>query len=321
MNIFKNAILFGAATATIFLGTTLQQTAVAGTLNLGWNYAIDPSYDSLDSDGMGGITAGETIFEIYGMAVKDDVSTNTIWVAISANLPLTGKPTGDFVDGYPVSNRNIGFGDLFWDFSRKENFKVASDSNSLFGIRFAPNNDSNAAITGVYSGVKAKSVVAQNAGWSNLYNHNINGILPRKSMDAGMGDLAWNDAYYSPYLTEGSHSQPETLIPNIIESGTKVGDITMVSDVDLAAAGFALGVFPARGSKTIGFKFDKSLLPVDDYVANLILECNNDAIALEGKTEPLPPQQAVPEPSTILATFLGFGAIATWRKRKQKLAV
>ncbi|MCC3414301.1 MAG: PEP-CTERM sorting domain-containing protein [Microcoleus sp. PH2017_29_MFU_D_A] len=321
MNIFKNTILFGATTATIFLGTTLQQTAIAGTLNLGWNYAIDPSNDSLDSDGRGGITAGGTIFEIYGMAVKDDVSTNTIWVAISANLPLTGKPTEEFVNGYRVSNRNIGFGDLFWDFSGKRNFKAASDSNSLFGIRFTPNNDSNAASTGVYSGVKAKSVVAQNAGWSNLYNHNINGIFPRVGMDARMGDLAWNDSYYSPYFTQGSHSQPETLIPNIIESGTKVGDITMVGDAELAAAGFALGVFPARGSQTIGFKFDKSLLPVDDYVATLILECNNDAIALEGKTEPLPPQEAVPEPSTLLATFLGFGAIATWRKRKQKLAV
>jgi hypothetical protein len=320
MNIFKNAILFGAATATIFLGTTIQQTAVAGTLNLGWNYAIDPSYDSLDSDGMGGITAGGTIFEIYGMAVKDDVSTNTIWVAISANLPLAGKPTGDFVDGYPVSNRNIGFGDLFWDFSGTGNFKAASDSNSLFGIRFAPNNDSNVASTGVYSGVKAKSVVAQNAGWSNLYNHNINGIVPQVGMDARTGDLAWNDPYYSPYLTQGSHSQPETLIPNVIESGTKVGDITMVGDAELVVAGFALGVFPAGGSQTIGFKFDKSLLPVDDYVATLIIECNNDAIALEGKTEPLLPQEVIPEPSTLLATFLGFGAIATWRKRKQKLA-
>jgi PEP-CTERM motif len=323
VNIFKNAILFGAATATIFFAATAKQTAVAGTLNLGWNYAIDPSYDSLDEDGMGGITAGGTIFEIYGMAVKDDVSTNTIWVAISANLPLTGKPTGDFVDGYPVSNRNIGFGDLFWDFSGKRNFKAASDSNSLFGIRFAPNNDSNAASTGVYSGVKAKSVVAQNAGFSNLYNHNINGVFPRVGMDARMGDLDWNDSYYSPYLTQGSHSQPETLIPNIIESGTKIGDITMVADAELMAAGFALDVIPDRLSKTqtIGFKFDKSLLPVDSYVATLILECNNDAIDLEGKTEPLPPEEAVPEPSTVLATFLGFGVIGAWRKRKQKLAV
>lgn len=76
MKIFKTAILFGAATATIFLATTAKQTAVAGTLNLGWNYAIDPSYDSL----------GGSQYEIYGMAIKDDLVTNTIWVAISGKL-------------------------------------------------------------------------------------------------------------------------------------------------------------------------------------------------------------------------------------------
>ncbi|MEG4320504.1 MULTISPECIES: PEP-CTERM sorting domain-containing protein [unclassified Microcoleus] len=319
MNIFKTAILLAAATATIFLGTTAKQAARAGTLTLGWNYAIDPSYDSLDSNGMGGITAGGTIYEIYGMAVKDDVAADTIWLAISANLPLTGNPTEDMVNGYPVSNRNIGFGDLFFDFSGQKNFKAASDSNSLFGIRFAPNNDSNAPSTGVYSGVKAKSVVAQNAGWSNFYNHSVNGVLPRTGMEARTGDLAWNDSYYNPYTSEGSHSRPESLIPNVIESGNKVGDITMVGDAELAAAGFALGVFP--GSQTIGFKFDKSLLPVGSYVATLIQECNNDAMAIKGDTQPLPPKESVPEPSSILATLLGFGALGAWRKRKQNLAV
>jgi len=89
----------------------------------------------------------------------------------------------------------------------------------------------------------------------------------------------------------------------------------MVNDAELAAAGFALGVLPGRGSQTIGFKFDKSLMPVDNYFATLILECNNDAMALLGETEP------VPEPSSILATLLGVGAIGNWRKRKQKSAV
>ncbi|MCC3408452.1 MAG: PEP-CTERM sorting domain-containing protein [Microcoleus sp. PH2017_10_PVI_O_A] len=322
MKRFKTAILLGAATATIFFGSTAKQAARAETLNLGWDYAIDPSYDSLDSNGMGGITAGGTIYEIYGMAIKDDVSTNTIWIAINANLPLTGNPTEDTVNGYPVSNRNIGFGDLFFDFSDRNNFKAASDSNSLFGIRFAPNNDSNAPSTGVYSGVKAKSVVAQNAGWSNFYNHSVNGVLPLTGLEARTGDLGWNDSYYNPYTSEGSHSRPESLIPNVIESGNKVGDITMVGDAELVAAGFALNVIPAPStSRNIGFKFDKSLLSIGSYVATLIQECNNDAIALKGETQPLSPPEAVPEPSSILATLLGFGAIAARRKRKQKLAV
>jgi hypothetical protein len=314
--LFKTAILFGAA-ATIFLAANVKQTAIAGTLNLGWNYAIDPNYDSLADDGMGGVIAGNTIYEIYGMAIKDDVSANTIWIAINANLPLLGNDTGPRVGNYEISNGNIGFGDLFLDFSGKNNFKSASDSNSLFGLRFASNNDSNTPSVGVYSGVKAKSVVAQNAGWSNFYNHNVNGVLRRQGRDAATGDLAWNDAYYNPYLTQGSHSQPETLIPNIIESGTKVGDITMVDDAALVAAGFALDVLkPSNTSRTIGFKFDKSLLPIGEYVATLILECNNDAIALEGETH-----EAIPEPSFIFGTLLGFGAIVARRKHQQKLGI
>lgn len=154
MNIFKTAILFGAATTTIFFAATAKQTAVAGTLNLGWNYASDPSYDSL----------GGSEYEIYGMAVKDDLAANTIWVAITANMPLTGINTGPTLEGMPVSNGNIGWGDLFFDFSGKGNYKAANETNSLFGIRFAPNNDSKTPGTGVYSGVNATSVVTENAG-------------------------------------------------------------------------------------------------------------------------------------------------------------
>lgn len=303
MNIFKIAILL-AATTTIFFGTTAKQAAVAGTLTLGWNYAIDPSYDSL----------GGSEYEIYGMAVKDDATTNSIWVAISANMPVTGINTGPTLEGMPVSNGNIGWGDLFFDFSGKGNYKAANDTNSLFGIRLAPNNDSKTPGTGVYSGVNATSVVTENAGWWNLHNHNA-GLNKKTGFEARMGDLAWNDPYYSPYTNEASFYRPETHIPNVIASGKKVGDITMVGDAELAAAGFALGVLPARGSQTIGFKFDKSLLPVGSYVSTLIIECNNDAMTLIGETE------AVPEPSSILATLLGFGAIAARRKGKQKLAV
>jgi hypothetical protein len=246
------------------------------------------------------------------MAVKDDLAANTIWVAISGNMPVTGIDTGNPYHNLPVSNGNIGWGDLFFDFSGKNSYQDANDTNSLFGIRFAPNNDSKAPSTGVYSGVNATSVVTENAGWWNLHNHN-SGLNRRTGLEAGMGDLAWNDPYYGIYTTPTDFDKSENHIPNIIASGNKVGDITMVGDAELAAAGFALGAFP--GKHTIGFKFDKSLLPVGSYTASLFEECNNDAMAIIGET------QSVPEPSSILATLLGFGALGAWRKRKQKLAV
>ncbi|NJK73998.1 MAG: PEP-CTERM sorting domain-containing protein [Oscillatoriales cyanobacterium RU_3_3] len=302
MNIFKTAILFSAA-ATILLGITTEQTAVAGTLKLDWNYTIDPSNDSL---------GGPEKFELHGMALKDDWAANTIWVAITANMPLTGIDTGNPYEGMTVSNGNIGWGDLFFDFSGNNSYQNANDSGSLFGIRFAPNNDSKAPETGVYSGVKATSVVTENAGWWNLHNQN-SGLNRRTGVESGMGDLAWNDPYYGIYTTPTTFENSANHIPNIIASGNKIGDITMVGDAELAAAGFALGEFPARGKHTIGFKFDKSLLPIGRYTATLLQECNNDPLAAIGAT-------AVPEPSSILATMLGFGAFGVWRKRKQKLA-
>jgi hypothetical protein len=306
MKIFKTAIIFSAA-ATILLGITTKQTAIAGTLTLGWDYTEDADRN----DSLGGIEK----FELYGMAVKDDWAANTIWVAITANLPVIGHDTGPFLDGnpnLPISNGNMGWGDLFFDFSGKNSYQDANDSRSLFGIRFAPNNDSKAPEIGVYSNVNATSVVTENAGWWNLDNHNY-GLNNRTGREAGMGDLAWNAPYYGIYTTPTTFDRSANHIPNIIASGNKIGDITMVGDAELAAAGFALGVFPNSGKHTIGFKFDKSLLPIGSYTATLIEECNNDALAAIGAT-------AVPEPSSILATLLGFGTFGVWRKRKQKLA-
>ncbi|MCC3408450.1 MAG: hypothetical protein JGK17_23265 [Microcoleus sp. PH2017_10_PVI_O_A] len=223
MNIFKTAILFGA-TATIFLAATAKQTAVAGTLTLGWNYTKDAEHN----DSLGGVEH----YEIYGMAVKDDLAANTIWVAISANLPVTGINTGATVNGMPVSNGNIGWGDLFFDFSGKNSYQSANDTNSLFGIRFAPNNDSKAPSTGVYSGVKATSVVTENAGWWNLHNHHA-GLKKKTGLEAGMGDLAWNDPYYGIYTTPTTFDRSSNHIPNIIASGKKVGDITIPHSADI----------------------------------------------------------------------------------------
>ncbi|MCP2728162.1 XDD3 family exosortase-dependent surface protein [Limnofasciculus baicalensis] len=308
----SNSLIFklGSATISFCLISVISQSAQAGTLHNGWNYAIDPNYDSLDSNNSGGVVAGNTIYEIYGMAIKDDVDTNNIWVAINANLPLTGNNTSS------ASNGNIGWGDLFFDFSGLGNFQAANNSQNVIGVRFAPNNDSQTPGIGVYGGVKAVSVVPQNYGWSNLANHNLYGVLPRTGANAAMGDLAWNDPYYNPYTTIGAWSQPETLIPNVIQSGTKIGDISLLNNSDLTAAGLDLGVLPATGSQTFGFKFDKSLLPVGNFIASLILECNNDATALVGETKTVKP---VPEPSATigLAAFgLIFGANQLRKRNK-----
>ena len=308
-----------------------SQSAQAGVLIDNWNYASDPSYDSLAYDrsannGLGGIVAGNTIFEIYGMGIKED--GDQIWVGINTNLPLTGLETGlqhgPESDPFDISNGNIGHGDLFFDFSGLGSFKAASDSASLFAVRFAPNNDSNAPTIGVFDQVKATSVITQNAGWSNLGNHNLNGVLPLTGQPAAMGDLAWNDPYYHPYTEPGEWSRPETLIPNVIASGNKIGDITLLSGDELVAAGFNSSVFPASGRQLFGFKFDKNLLPIGNYIASWIEECMNEGIAIVGRSTPSEPEEenpvaSVPEPGTntaiMLFGFLGF----CWQLKRRKL--
>ncbi|NES96212.1 MAG: PEP-CTERM sorting domain-containing protein [Desertifilum sp. SIO1I2] len=299
--------------ATLLFSLVFSQAALAGTLHNGWNYAIDPSYDSLASDGGNGLLIGGTIYEIYGMAIKDDVQNNRIWVGLNANLPIGGNNVGDTVGGYRISNGNIGWGDLFFDFSGLGNFKAANDSASLFGIRFAGTNDSYVPTIGVYENVQATSVVHLNGGWSNLGNHNIYGIQEHLGLEAAMGDLAWNDPYYAPYTTPGLYSQPHTLVPNVIATGNRIGDITLVNSTELAAAGFDLGYLPATGSETFGFWFEKSLLPAGNFYSTLFLECNNDAIALVGD---LVASKETPEPSTLV----GFGVLAglTWTTRKKR---
>ncbi|XWK89095.1 MAG: hypothetical protein U7127_03225 [Phormidium sp.] len=132
-------------------------------------------------------------------------------------------------------------------------------------------------------------------------------MLPRTGRNAATGELAWNDRYYSPYTSLGDWDLPQTLIPNVIASGTKIGDITILNSSQLTAAGFSTAFLPAVGSQTFGFKFAKSLLPQADYLATLILECNNDAIAIKGSTKVIKAPEKVPEPSTILT--LGIMAL------------
>ncbi len=303
---------------------TLQPAQAESLIN-DWNYTSDSDADSIRRLPNGNYTVGGTIYEIYGTGIKEDA--DHIWVGINTNLPSEGF-TGPF---YGDFSGNVGHGDLFFDFSGLGSFKAASDSASLFAVRFAEENDSGASEIGVYNSVKAKSVVVENNGWSNLYNHNLGGVEPLtdNSNSATMGNLDWDNSYYDPYTKQGDLTIPETLIPNVIDSGNKIGDITLLDEDELISAGFDSSNFLASGNKLFGFKFDKSLLPSGDFIASLILECNNDATAMAGLFLPPPPPQPdpkpVPEPGTntaiIAMSLFGFGWQLKRRKKADKASV
>jgi hypothetical protein len=278
-------LIAAAAAATCLL--SVADSATAGQLYNGWNYGID-AFD----DGSGGES-----YNIRGMAVKE--YQGNIFVALTGGTPLNGVANSNAADG------NVGWGDLFFNFTNN-NFTTANNSSSLFGIRFAGTNDSGAATTGVYSNVKATGVATTNHGYSSLQNYYNSWD---KANTQGT-DIATKQAAFD-YFGTGS-------IMNVIQSGTKVGNINMLSASELSAQGLNFSHFGsgAVGSQTIGFSFNKSLIGNGDYIANVFLECGNDGVALKGSV-------SVPEPtSTVGLAFLGLGAVCTkLGKRRQGKAI
>ncbi len=142
-------VLLATTTAfSISLLTLSTQQASAGQLYNGWNYSIDAF-----GDGSGG-----SVYDIKGMAIKE--SEDKVYVALTGGMSLNGTTYDN--QGNPV---HIGWSDLFFNFSG-QNFQTASQTNQLFGVRFA--NYNNSLATGIYQGVQAKSTTAQHAGYSSL---------------------------------------------------------------------------------------------------------------------------------------------------------
>jgi len=265
----KLATLFSSAALALGLMASNGQQANAGQLYNGWNYGIDSF-----TDGSGG-----EAYNIRGVAIKE--TSDSIFVALTGGTPLTGNTESGAADG------NIGWGDFFFNFTGKD-FKSASDSNSLFAVRFAGTNDSKAASTGVYQNVQGASVTAENEGYTNL----------KWYYDWGWGqgntqgtDLPTASSVYNYYYGNTVGSNPtnsNTPILNVINTGTKVGDITSLTASALASAGLDFSHFSAVGSQTIGFKLDRSLLPSGSFMSNIFLECGNDGVALAGTLTAVP---------------------------------
>ncbi|MDB9315417.1 hypothetical protein PN462_20045 [Spirulina sp. CS-785/01] len=254
--------------------------AFASFFHNDWYYSIDPSYDSIASNGSGGLDVGGSIYEIYGMAIKENVETNTIWVGLNSNLPITGRSVPTYINGMEIPDNNIGWGDMFFDFSGTGNFQQSIDTGQMCGVRFANTNDSGVD-SGVYCGMSASSVVSENAGYWNLNAHN-NEIVNNVGQNAWMGDKRWNDDYYAPYTGSGYK------MPNILTSDNQEehkvgeGDVTIRSQAELEEEGFETDQFFGEGDNIFGFSFQKPLEMAGDFIATAIQECLNDGMALLG---------------------------------------
>jgi hypothetical protein len=282
--------------ATLALVSVASKQANAGQLYQGWNYGIDSF-----NDGSGG-----SGFEIKGIATTQ--VNDQIYVALTGGMPLTGTPHNGI---------NIGWGDLFLNFSG-QNFQTASNSKNLYAVRFAPSNTSqnntNFA-TGVYSGVSATSITSSNDGFSSLKSYYNSGFDKTNTQGT---DFATKQAVYEYYngVSVANATNSNTAIKNVIGSGNLVGGITQLTAAQLTTAGLNFGHFSAQGTQTFGFSFNASLIPDGDYIANLFLACANDAVSLKGNVK------STPEPTTTAGLFvvgLVFGMTKLRKSRKVAL--
>ncbi|MEO0537875.1 MAG: PEP-CTERM sorting domain-containing protein [Cyanobacteria bacterium P01_A01_bin.123] len=274
-----------AAIGTVMITVGVAQSAQAGQLHNGWNYGIDAF-----GDGSGG-----SVYDIQGLAIKE--SGDNIFIAINANLSLLGNSASGAQDG------NIGWGDLFLNFSG-DDFQTASQNGDLIGINFAGTNDSGAPEVGVYSDVTAKSVTADNNGYSSLKMYHDYGWGKTNTMGT---DYATKQAAFDEF----GETSP---VLNVIDSGTYEGGLTYLSESEMAAEGLDFDHFNTDGSETLAFSFSRAFVPTGEYVANIFIECANDGVALDGDL------QDVPEPSALGGVLL-LGMVAGGRRLRRKRAV
>jgi hypothetical protein len=278
--------LIGTTVASLSLISVSGLPAMAGQLHNGWNYGIDSF-----ADGSGGKS-----YEIKGIALKE--TSDSIFVALTGGTPLKG------VSNSGAADKNIGWGDLFLNFTNK-NFTTASNEKSLLGVRFAGTNDSQVATTGLYGNVKGVSVALENHGYSSLKQYYDYGWSKTNTQGT---DIATKAAAYN-YFGQGT-------ILNVIDSGaTKLGGIQNLSAAALNSQGLDFGFFKASGTQTLGFSLNKADLGLADgnynYMANLFLECGNDGVSLAGGV-------SVPEPGSLAGLALvGLTVLGSKLRKRQ----
>ncbi|MEC4804162.1 MAG: XDD3 domain-containing surface protein [Jaaginema sp. PMC 1079.18] len=288
--------------AALVLGTVAitAPNATAGTLHNGWNYGIDSFKDGTEyQSGRGLVVGSESAFEFYGMAMKE--TEDSVIFAINSNLGLSGYSAS-------VRGGSIAWGDLFLNFSGSSTFDSATD---LFAIRFAENNDSGVAELGLYSNVTTKSVAGVNSGHSSLSSYNNKVSNKSWNKDSGSWVYGDGDPSLADLASDTSYLNQSGRTHNVIKSGTKIGDVQLISD--FSNLGLDFGYFGATGTNTFGFSVDKSLLPTGDFIAHILAECNNDGMALIGE---ISDAESVPEPAGLVG--LGVFGLGLWGQRRRK---
>jgi hypothetical protein len=197
----------------------------------GWQYSYDSGVDGVSSGQVGG---GD--FEMYGLAIRE--TDTEVVIVMNGNMPIQGVSSGRAADN------NIGWGDLFIDFGDVD-FLTTHNLQSLYAIRFAGKNDSNADSTGVFAQVDARSVTAENSGFRN-WSHYESYVSGRGKL-AELGDFGARQSYYASNVSL-----------NVINSYHKIGELEFVSMEALQGLKYNFEHF--EGEITIAYRFVKRLI-------------------------------------------------------------
>ena len=269
---------FITKTVTVLAGCAVASTCIglAPVQAQDWNYTID----SFDDGSQAGKRGANSNFEFYGMALKE--TAEKVYIAINSNLDLGGEYSGGAEDDY------IHYGDLFFNFTGAD---LSDAQGDLFAVKFDAGNDSGVDEVGIYGDVVGTNTTAINNGFKSMKSHRdwanknykVDGVTVKGT--ASMGDLSHDDTYFQ---------QAKRTVSNSIGFGNYLGGITFLNELQLADAGLNFGAVDAGvvGRHTIGFSFDRNLLPDGDFVAHVFAECINDGLAMMGN---LPTTIRVPE--------------------------
>lgn len=291
----NNTIIGSAIAALGFLAIAAPSNA--GTLHTKtgfdteWNYSIDALKDGYD----------RTTHNYRGLALTE--ANGQYIFALSGGLDYNEE-----------SDLNITHGDLFLNFSG-ENFNLANGGDKVFGVKFAPENDTDLAL-GLYSNVVAGDInnfanIDHTPRWNSLRDYYSSGYGKVNSYGTDLNSIPLAYDYFSSKTIEQTTDQ-NTLFMNGIQSGTKIGDVSLLDQATLAGLGLDFEYFgdDAVGSAIFGIAIDKSLfaglLPngINEVMAHIILE-NGDGVALKGELDVSegggvdPNRETTPEPNAL----------------------
>lgn len=281
MNTKKIATLLGTVTATVCLISAMGQAAQAGVLHNGWNYALDSTNDVP-------LEYGNSDYEIYGMAIKENAGK--VYVAFNGNFPLEGRSIYEW-------------GDLFFNFSDLP-FIQASQNGNLYAVNFSNDDDTP---NGVYGNVNPTKLTKD---LEIVYTYEDIGVGTDGRLN--LGDLSSTDSYFAPqdnYIAYGFDPAEADWLGNItlFDDENEVQN-TLISQLELDLDFFVQGTDQTQGSETFGFSFNRDLLPEGTYIAHVFENCGNDGVAIK-----------TPEPSTMVGLFgLGLTVLGSQISKRRK---